>query len=147
DEGPDSEVSRQYLFEFVGSVGWAREPGDAGFATPEDWRHAIVREQQLTQRFDGTLPLATEPFVELAAVLAVNGANFAPQVTSRTSALDVAIAHVASSLGIDTTPTDVAAALPKVITAASPAIVHACTTPDGTPAVPRAPAARQSAQR
>ncbi|MBP0610373.1 MULTISPECIES: DEAD/DEAH box helicase [Burkholderia] len=147
DEGPDSEVSLQYLFDFFGSFGSAREPGDAGFDTPADWRHAIVRGRQLTQRFNGTLPLATEPFVELAAVLDVNGADFAPQVTARTSALDVALARVARALGIDATPTDVAAALPKVIAAASSAIVHACTTDDGTSAVLRATAVSEIAQR
>ena len=140
DEGPDSEVSLQYLFDFFGSFGSSREPGDAGFDTPADWRHAIVRGRQLTQRFNGTLPLATEPFVELAAVLDVNGADFAPQVSARTSALDVALARVARALGIDATPTDVAAALPKVIAAASSAIVHACTTDDGTSGVLRATA-------
>ncbi|MEZ2349801.1 DEAD/DEAH box helicase [Caballeronia sp. RCC_10] len=147
DEGPDAEVSLQYLFDFFGSFGTARAPGDSGFGTSTDWRTAIVRGRQLTQRFEGALPLATRPFVDLARVLDVNGSDFAAQVTERTSDLDAAIVSVARSLGIDTRPTDVAASLPQVIAAASSAIVHACTTDDEHSTALRATSVSEIARR
>lgn len=147
DEGRDSEVSLQYLFDFFGSFGTKGEIGDIGFDSPADWRSAIVRGRQLTQRFEGALPLAAQPFLDLAAALDVGESEFAPRVTARTPALDAAITGVAQSLGVDSNPIDVPASLAKAIAAASSAIVHACTTGEGDAQVMRATSVSEIAKR
>ncbi|MFM0371097.1 DEAD/DEAH box helicase [Paraburkholderia aspalathi] len=127
-EGSDASISMQYLFDFFGSFGTSRCEDDSGYTSPSDWRGAVVRGSQISPRFEGSVPMESGPFVELASALESGERGFAPLLTRRTPMLDSAILNAAAALGAKVDEHDVGSTLASAIAAASAAIVYGCSS-------------------
>ncbi len=127
-DGDDRERSLTYLHDFFGPMGTYEGLGHAGVDDREGWAAAIVKGEPVVEPSKATLPIASQPFVDLVDLLSVDQ-EFVGKV-QRSDALDAAIVACGNALAITPAKDDVPLKVKASIEAAAATLARGCRPDD-----------------
>ena len=127
-DGENGERSLSYLHDFFGPYGGFTAPGSEGAGGPDFWRGCVVPGHAVIPLAVGTFPLAVEPFVALAELLALEGEMGRRPESSL--ALNEVMRRCCAALCCGDAPQETAEVAARAVEEAASVLVAACKPPE-----------------
>ncbi|WP_145144392.1 DEAD/DEAH box helicase [Roseomonas gilardii] len=133
--GDDGERSLKYLFDFFGPYGTFASASSEGARAPDDWRGSIVPGTPEIPEPSRASVLRTEPFAELATILAGDEGGLARR-PDRSQALDGAVRQCAIELHSSAeNEEEIGSVAARTVEAAANVLLQACRTNSDVPSI------------